>query len=102
VGGLLRLRAFVLRSASPQIVTGARQSLSIGIILMVISELKSASEGLGYTIQQFQESFRYPQMWTGVLLLGLIGVLLSLIFRLVETRVLRWYNGLRAAERTTS
>jgi ABC-type nitrate/sulfonate/bicarbonate transport system permease component len=99
VSGLLRLRTFILRSASPQIVTGARQALSVGIILMVISELKAASEGLGHTIQEFQEGFQYPQMWTGVLLLGLIGVLLSLIFRIVENRVLTWYHGLRAAER---
>lgn len=101
VGGLLRLRAFILRAASPQIVTGARQALSVGIILMVISELKASSDGLGYTIQQFQEGFQYPQMWTGVLLLGLIGVVLSLIFRLVERRVLAWYHGLRAAERVS-
>jgi hypothetical protein len=32
-------------------------------------------------------------------LLGLIGVLLSLLFRVVESRVLSWYHGLRAAER---
>ncbi|HEY7226288.1 MAG TPA: ABC transporter permease [Micromonosporaceae bacterium] len=101
VGGLLWLRTFVLRSASPQIVTGARQSLSVGIILMVISELKASSEGLGYTIQQFQQGFAYPQMWTGVLLLGLIGVLLSLIFRIVEAQVLGWYHGLRATERAS-
>jgi ABC-type nitrate/sulfonate/bicarbonate transport system permease component len=101
VRGLLRLRTFVLRSASPQIVTGARQALSVGLILMVISELKAASDGLGYTIQQFQEGFQYPQMWTGVLLLGLIGVLLSLAFRVVESRVLAWYHGLRAAERVS-
>jgi ABC-type nitrate/sulfonate/bicarbonate transport system permease component len=99
VGGLLRLRTFILRAASPQIVTGARQALSVGIILMVISELKAASDGLGYTIEQFQEGFLYPQMWTGVLLLGLIGVLLSLLFRIVEGRVLAWYHGLRAVER---
>jgi len=102
VGGLLRLRTFILRSASPQIVTGARQALSVGIILMVISELKAASEGLGRTIQEFQEGFQYPQMWTGVLLLGLIGVLLSLVFRVVERRVLAWYHGQRAAERASS
>jgi ABC-type nitrate/sulfonate/bicarbonate transport system permease component len=101
VRGLLRLRMFVLRSASPQIVAGARQALSVGLILMVISELKAASDGLGYTIQQFQEGFQYPQMWTGVLLLGLIGVLLSLAFRVVESRVLAWYHGLRAAERVS-
>jgi ABC-type nitrate/sulfonate/bicarbonate transport system permease component len=100
IRGVWRLYHFVLRSASPQIVTGARQALSIGIILMVISELKAASQGLGFTVREFQTGFQIPEMWSGVLLLGIIGVLLSLLFRLVERRVLAWYHGVRAAERS--
>jgi ABC-type nitrate/sulfonate/bicarbonate transport system permease component len=34
-----------------------RQALSIGIILMVISEMSAASSGLGFTIVQFQRGF---------------------------------------------
>ena len=99
IRGWLRLRRFVLPAASPQIVTGARQALSVGLILMVVSELKAASEGLGFTITEFQRGFQIPEMWSGVLILGLIGVVLSLIFRVVERWVLRWYHGVRAAER---
>jgi ABC-type nitrate/sulfonate/bicarbonate transport system permease component len=99
ITGTLRLRQFVLRSASPQIMAGARQALSIGLILMVISELKAANEGLGFTVREFQTGFQIPEMWSGVLLLGIIGVVLSLLFRLVEQRVLGWYHGVRAAER---
>ena len=89
----------VLRSASPQIFAGLRQALSIGIILMVISEMFAASNGLGFTIVQFQRSFAIPDMWTGILVLGLLGFLLSVVFRLVERRVLGWYHGLRASAR---
>jgi ABC-type nitrate/sulfonate/bicarbonate transport system permease component len=99
IKGIGRLRHLVLRSASPQIVTGARQALSIGIILMVISEMVAAQSGLGFTVVQFQRGFQIPEMWSGVLLLGLLGVALSLAFRLVERQVLGWYHGLRAAER---
>lgn len=99
IGGRLRLWHLVLRSASPQIITGARQALSIGIILMVISEMFAASSGLGFTIVQFQRGFEIPEMWSGVLLLGLIGVLLSLLFRLVERWVLAWYHGIRSLEK---
>lgn len=99
IRGTARLRHLVLRSASPQIVAGARQALSIGIILMVISEMFAASSGLGFTVVQFQRSFAIPEMWSGVLLLGLLGVVLSLAFRLAESRVLHWYHGLRTAER---
>ena len=93
IRGRLRWWHLVVRSASPQIVTGARQALSIGIILMVISEMFAANSGLGYSVIQFKDGFRIPQMWSGVLLLGLLGVLLSALFRVVEHHVLRWYHG---------
>ena len=89
----------VLRGSSPRIATGARQALSIGVILMVISELFGANRGLGAAIVQFQRGFAIPQMWTGIILLGLLGVALSGLFRLVEHRSLAWYRGLRQAER---
>lgn len=99
MGRVRQLRTLVLRGASPQIVTGARQALSIAIILMVISEMFAASEGLGFMIVSFQRSFALPQMWTGIILLGLVGVVLSVIFRLIERPVLFWYRGLRQSQR---
>jgi ABC-type nitrate/sulfonate/bicarbonate transport system permease component len=99
LGRLTTLQHVVLRGASPRIAAGARQALSIGVILMVISELFGANRGLGAAIVQFQRSFAVPQMWTGIILLGLIGVALSGLFRLVEHRTMAWYRGLRQAER---
>ncbi|GHH87687.1 ABC transporter permease [Streptomyces capitiformicae] len=99
ITGTARLRNVVLRSASPQIFAGMRQALSIGIILMVISEMFAASNGLGFTIVQFQRGFAIPDMWTGILVLGLLGFALSVVFRLVERRVLGWYHGQRASSR---
>jgi ABC-type nitrate/sulfonate/bicarbonate transport system permease component len=89
----------IIRGASPLIATGARQALSIAIILMVISEMFAANNGLGFTIVQFQRSFAIPQMWSGIILLGLVGVLLSLVFRAVEWPALAWYRGFRQAQR---
>jgi ABC-type nitrate/sulfonate/bicarbonate transport system permease component len=97
VRGRARLTTLVLRSASPQIMTGVRQALSIGIILMVISEMFAASNGLGFTIIQFQRSFNVTEMWTGILLLGLLGFALSLVARAADRRVLHWYHGQRRA-----
>jgi ABC-type nitrate/sulfonate/bicarbonate transport system permease component len=99
INGFRRLRHLILPSAGPQIVTGMRQALSIAIILMVISEMFAASNGLGFTIVQFQRSFAIPEMWSGIILLGLIGFVLSELFRLAERRVLAWYHGLRDASR---
>jgi ABC-type nitrate/sulfonate/bicarbonate transport system permease component len=99
IAGGLRLRHLVLRAASPQMVTGARQALSIAIILMVISEMIAANNGLGFTVVQFQRGFQIPEMWSGVLLLGLLGVVLSLLFRAAERPILAWYHGQRAGRR---
>lgn len=99
ITGAARLRHLLLRSASPQIMTGMRQALSIAIILMVISEMFAASNGLGFTIVQFQRSFAIPEMWTGIILLGLLGFALSALFRFAENRILAWYHGLRSAQR---
>jgi ABC-type nitrate/sulfonate/bicarbonate transport system permease component len=97
VTGIARLRSVVLPAASPQIFAGLRQALSLGLILMVISEMFAASNGIGFTIVQFQRGFAIPDMWTGILVLGLLGFLLSVVFQLVERRVLGWYHGVRAA-----
>lgn len=94
-----RLRHLVLPGAGPQIFAGARQALSIGIILMVISEMFAATNGLGFTIVQFQRGFAIPEMWTGIIVLGLVGVTMSLLFGLAERRALAWYFGLRRAQR---
>jgi ABC-type nitrate/sulfonate/bicarbonate transport system permease component len=99
ISGVARLRHLILPAASPQIAAGLRQGLSVAIILMVISELFAASDGLGFAIVQAQRSFAIPEMWAGMIMLGLLGFLLSLLFRLVENRWLAWYHGLRRAQR---
>ncbi|WP_341721037.1 ABC transporter permease [Micromonospora sp. FIMYZ51] len=99
IAGPARLWHLVIRSASPQIVTGMRQGLSIGIILMVISEMFAASNGLGFSIIQFQRTFAVTEMWTGILLLGLLGFLLATAMRIFERRALNWYLGLRQTQR---
>lgn len=94
-----RVRYLVLPAASPRIMAGVRQSLSIALILMVISEMFASSSGLGYRIVYFQRNYLIAEMWSGIVLLGLVGVLLAAVFGLVERRVLRWYHGIKEVER---
>ena len=94
-----KLFHLVVRGASPQIFAGARQALSIGIILMVISEMFAAKNGIGFTTLQFQRTFAVPEMWTGIFMLGIIGVALAFLFKMVERRSLAWYLGIRETQR---
>ena len=99
VSGRDRLLRIVLPAASPQIFAGMRTSLSLALILMVISEMVASTNGIGFFVLQSQRSFAIPEMWAGILLLGLLGYALNLIFMLVERRVLAWHRGAQG-ERT--
>lgn len=98
-GRATRVFFVILPGATPQIMTGVRQCLSVALILMVISEMFASSSGLGYRISYFQRNFLIAEMWGGILLLGLIGVALSLVFQATERAVLHWYHGLKELER---
>lgn len=88
----------VLPAALPQIVAGLRNSLQVAIILMVVSEVVAANEGIGYAIVNAEESFDYLGVWSGVFVLAIIGIVANLLFVVIEKRVLHWHYGARAVE----
>jgi sulfonate transport system permease protein len=94
-GSLRTVWLVVLPGASPQIAAGLRASLQVSIILMVVSEMVAAEEGIGYFILQAQTVFAITTMWTGILVLAMIGTALNYAFVGVEQRVLGWYYGSR-------
>ena len=92
-----RILRVTLPAAAPQIFAGMRTALSLALILMVISEMVASTNGIGYFVLQAQRSFAIPEMWSGILLLGILGYVLNAVFLLVERRVLRWHRGSRAS-----
>lgn len=99
IRGPSRITMLTLPAASPFYIAGIRQALSIGLILMVISEMFAASSGLGYQIVFFQRQYMIAEMWSGIVLLGLVGVAVAAVLHLVERRVLHWYHGSREVSR---
>lgn len=94
-----RLFRIVLPSASPAIVAGMRTSLSIGITVIIFSEMFGSTSGIGFQILSAQRNFAVPDMWAGIILLGIIGYLLNVAFRGFEHVVLRWHRGMRQPAR---
>ncbi|MGH3750972.1 MAG: ABC transporter permease, partial [Micromonosporaceae bacterium] len=92
-----RLWRVVLPSASPQIFAGMRTSLSLALILMVVSEMVASTNGIGYSILKAQRLFEVVEMWSGILMLGVLGYLINTILVLTEKRVLAWHRGFRAS-----
>jgi ABC-type nitrate/sulfonate/bicarbonate transport system permease component len=97
ISGRDRVLHVMLPAASPQIFAGMRTSLSLALILMVISEMVASTNGIGYFVLQSQRTFAIPEMWSGILLLGILGYVLNGAFVLIERRVLRWHRGARAS-----
>jgi ABC-type nitrate/sulfonate/bicarbonate transport system permease component len=95
IGPLDRLRSVMLPAALPQIFAGIRTSLSLALILMVISEMVASTNGIGYFVLQSQRTFAIPDMWSGIILLGLLGYLLNAGLTLIERYALRWHRGAR-------
>lgn len=95
--GLDKFRYLILPGAMPHIMAGVRHSLAVGLILMVVSEMFASTNGIGYLIVNFQNRVAIPEMWSGIFLLGIIGILLSAIFQTIQKSVLHWYFGLKEA-----
>ncbi len=93
VGRAERVFRIYLPAALPSIVAGLRVALSIGLVLVVISEFAGEGGGLGHYILDQQGQFAYPEMYAGILFLGLLGYGLNLLFRFAERRVLAWHYG---------
>lgn len=93
VSRLRRITHVVLPSASPKIFAGLRVSLSIAVILMVISEMVAATNGIGFQVVNAQRSFRILDMWAGIVLLAVLGYALNATLLRVEHRLLRWHRG---------
>jgi ABC-type nitrate/sulfonate/bicarbonate transport system permease component len=91
------IRRVILPAATPQIFAGMRTSLSLALILMVISEMVASTNGIGRFTLESQRSFDIADMWSGILLLGILGYALNAVFILVERSVLRWHRGARAS-----
>jgi sulfonate transport system permease protein len=91
------VRRIVLPGALPQIMAGMRTSLSLAVITMVLAEYFSSTNGIGYVLLISKNTFQLTPMWATILLIGLLGYVLNLLFLLAERRVLAWHRGWRAA-----
>jgi ABC-type nitrate/sulfonate/bicarbonate transport system permease component len=89
----------LLPACSPRVVAGLRISLSLALILTVIAEMYGATSGIGKTIVSAQRSFEVLEMWSGILMLALLGLLVNRLFLMIERRLLGWQLGWKRVNR---
>ena len=79
-----------LPAASGEIFSGLQIGVSLALIGAVVGEFLSAQQGLGYLIASASVSMSLATMFSGVLLLAVIGLTGSLVMRAVHRRVVFW------------
>jgi ABC-type nitrate/sulfonate/bicarbonate transport system permease component len=94
-----RLWRVIIPAAAPHILAGCRVAIAFGLAATVIANMVASGSGLGFFIVDAQTSFRLPDMWAGLIMIGLLGYLANGAFVLVEHRLLSWHRGWRGATR---
>ena len=83
-------RYIALPSALPDIISGARISLALALILAVVVEMQASLPGLGREIMMAQRTFRSADLYAGLVVLAAVGFAVSYVLKLIERRLLGW------------
>ncbi|WP_209313816.1 ABC transporter permease subunit [Blastococcus sp. TF02A_35] len=95
LGRWARVRYLTWPTALPYVMTGLRLAAAVALILAVTSELVIGNPGLGKSIAAAQSSAAYPTTYALVVVTGILGVLVNVVFRAVERRALSWHPSQR-------
>jgi len=82
----------VIPGALPQIIVGMRIGLGVAWLVVVAAEMIALRSGLGYLIIDSRNAGnRYDLVIAGMIIIGLIGLLLDGLMRLLEgMKIVRW------------
>jgi ABC-type nitrate/sulfonate/bicarbonate transport system permease component len=86
------IRRIILPGAMPALLSGARISASIAIILLTAAEMIGAQFGIGAFVLAAGNLMQIDQLVAGVLVLSAMGFAISQAIGLAERRLLTWRN----------
>lgn len=79
----------------PYAMTGFRLAASVGLTLTITGELIIGTEGLGRLIVTAQNAVNYPMMYALIIVTGVLGLLVNIVARTIERRLLKWHPSVR-------
>ncbi|WP_373684472.1 ABC transporter permease [Acinetobacter sp. YH12029] len=85
-----QIREIILPAASPGILTGLRNSLSLAWMFMIAAELIAATQGIGYLLSDGRETSRPDIVIIAIILLALLGKITDSLMKYLEQYLLRW------------
>lgn len=94
VMGANRLQIFkdvLLMESLPQTFIGLRSGISIALVIVIVAEMFIGTEqGLGKRIIDAQQVLNVKDMYASILITGILGYFLNMLFLMLEKRVIHW------------
>ncbi|MEU1606367.1 ABC transporter permease [Micromonospora matsumotoense] len=88
----------VLPTTLPYLMTGLRLAAAVALILAVTAEMVIGNPGLGRMIELSRSAGDAVGLYALVVVTGLLGLVVNLVFRFVERRTLSWHQSVRGEQ----
>lgn len=98
LGTWARIRYVLWPTALPYVMTGVRLAAAVALILAITAEMFIGNPGLGREIVFAQSAGNWPVVYALVIVTGILGLLINLVFRAIERRSLAWHQSVRGEE----
>jgi NitT/TauT family transport system permease protein len=83
-------RRIVFFGALPMIFAGLRIALAVSFIVLVAAEFVATKTGIGYLIWNSWELLQVDVMFVGIVTVGVLGLIATVILQEIERRVIPW------------
>jgi len=83
-------RRVVFFGALPTIFAGLRIALAVSFIVLVAAEFVATKVGIGYLIWNSWELLQVDTMFVGIVTIGVLGLITSVLFQEIERKVIPW------------
>lgn len=84
-------RDVLLWESLPQTFVGLRNGISTALVIVVVAEMFIGSDqGLGHRIIEGEQVLHVADMYASIIMAGIIGYLLNVVFMLIDTRLIHW------------
>jgi NitT/TauT family transport system permease protein len=80
----------LIPAASPDIFAGIRLGVQVSFIFVISVEILSSSAGLGWFINNARHQYNLPNVYSGVLLVAIIGIIICRILGAIEKKAFAW------------
>lgn len=77
-------------AAMPDIFVGVRTAVGVAYTTLVSAEMVAATSGLGWMVIDASRYLKSDVMFVGIIVMGITGILIDIILRNIESKVVFW------------